>query len=260
MIEISMRDVTMAFPAGEPGGPRTALCGVDLDVRAGELLTLVGPSGCGKSTLLDLVAGLARPTRGEVLVGGVPVVAPHPAVVVQQYDLFPWRTAQGNVEFGLEGTGVPRPERMRRAREHLALAGLSGHADRYPHELSAGLRRRVALARSLASGPGVLLMDEPFAGLDAPARASLRDDLVRARERIGTTIMIVTHGIDEALRLGRRVAVMTRAPGRIKEIVEVRLDARDRRAGPAFGAYRRHVWTLLRGEVTREREAATIHG
>ncbi|PZG20263.1 ABC transporter ATP-binding protein [Nonomuraea aridisoli] len=257
MIEISIRDVTMMSPVVGPDGPRAALSGLDLDVRAGELLTLVGPSGCGKSTLLDLVAGLCRPTRGEVLVDGVPVAAPHPGVVVQQYDLFPWRTAQANVEFALEGAGVPGPERARRAREHLALAGLSGQEDHYPHELSAGLRRRVALARSLAFGPRVLLMDEPFAGLDAAARASLRDDLVRVWERTGMTVLLVTHGIDEALRLGRRVAVMTRAPGRIKEIVDVRLD--DRRAGPAFGAYRRHVWSLLRGEVTRAREAA-LHG
>jgi NitT/TauT family transport system ATP-binding protein len=268
MTKISLRNVTKTFQVRDAAEPFTAICGVDLDVREGEFVTLVGPSGCGKSTLLDLIAGLTPPTSGQVLIDGVPVTGPglDRGVVFQQYALFPWRTAQANVEFGLEAKAVPRKERARRAREHLALVGLSGFEERYPHELSGGMRQRVAIARSLAFDPDVLLMDEPFAALDAQTRESLQEELVRVWEHTGKTVVFITHGIDEAVYLGRRVAVMTSGPGRIKRIVDVAFDSRDGdlRADPAFGEYRHHVWTLLRDEVAvaqaRERTAATSHG
>ncbi|QYC39969.1 Bicarbonate transport ATP-binding protein CmpD [Nonomuraea coxensis DSM 45129] len=268
MTEIGIRDVTKTFHVRDAAEPFTALSGVNLDVRAGEFLALVGPSGCGKSTLLDLVAGLTPPTSGQILIDGDHVTGPglDRGVVFQQYALFPWRTAQANVEFGLEAKAVPRRERAARAREHLALVGLAGFEDRYPHELSGGMRQRVAIARSLAFDPDVLLMDEPFAALDAQTRESLQEELVRVWQHTGKTVIFITHGIDEAVYLGQRVAVMTSRPGRIKEVVEVAFDSRegDLRADPAFGEYRHHIWTLLRDEVAaaqvQEREVAISHG
>ncbi|MEV4110491.1 ABC transporter ATP-binding protein [Nonomuraea sp. NPDC049695] len=268
MTKISIRNVTKTFQVRDEPRPFTALSGIDLDVREGEFLTLVGPSGCGKSTLLDLIAGLAVPTSGRILIDGEQVAGPglDRGIVFQQYALFPWRTAQSNVEFGLEAKGVPKKERVRRAREHLALVGLAGFEERYPHELSGGMRQRVAIARSLAFDPDVLLMDEPFAALDAQTRESLQEELVHVWEQTGKTVVFITHGIDEAVYLGQRVAVMTSRPGRIKEVIDVRFDSRegDLRADPAFGEYRHRVWSLLREEVAaaqvQERKVATAHG
>jgi NitT/TauT family transport system ATP-binding protein len=187
------------------------------------------PSGCGKSTLLDLVGGLTRPTTGRIAIDGAEVTGPAlvRAVVFQQYALFPWRTALRNVEFGLEAKGLRRRERAEAARHHLDLVGLSGFEDRYPHELSGGMKQRVAIARSLAYDPGVLLMDEPFAALDAQTRESLQDELLRIWAKTGKTVVFITHGIDEAVYLGGRVAVLTSRPGRVKEIVDIDLGARD---------------------------------
>jgi len=247
------------------GSAVTALEGISLDVHSGEFLVIVGPSGCGKSTLLDLLAGLARPTSGQVLVDGVPVTGPglDRGIVFQQYALLPWRTAQGNVEFGLEARGLPRRERTARAQEFLELVGLAGFADRYPHELSGGMKQRVAIARSLAFDPDVLLMDEPFAALDAQTRDGLQDELLRIWQRTGKTVVFITHGIDEAVYLGQRVAVMTSRPGRIKEIVDVRLAARsateDLRSDPEFARYRHQIWTLLRDEVSRAQRQELAH-
>jgi NitT/TauT family transport system ATP-binding protein len=242
---------------GKDFGGFTALDGIDLEVRAGEFLVLVGPSGCGKTTLLDLAGGLTRPTRGRLLLDGEPITGPglDRGIVFQQYALFPWRTARGNVEFGLEAKRIPRRDRRERARAFLALVGLEQFADRYPHELSGGMRQRVAIARSLAYDPEVLLMDEPFAALDAQTRESLQAELARIWERTGKTIVFITHGIDEAVFLGRRVAVMTSRPGTIKTIVDVRLDARDGdediRSRPDFVRSRHEIWELLRDEVLR---------
>ncbi|UBU16002.1 ABC transporter ATP-binding protein [Nonomuraea gerenzanensis] len=239
-LHLSLRNVTKTFHGG---APFTALSGLHLDVRAGELLTLVGPSGCGKSTLFALVAGLTPPTTGEIRLGGAPVTGPAlgRGVVVQQYTLFPWRTALGNVEFGLEGEAGVRRER---ARELLSIVGMSRYEECYPHELSSGRRELVALARSLAFEPGVLLLDEPFAGLERRVREEVGDELVRVWERTGTTILLVTHDVEEAVRVGRRVAVMTSGPGRIKEIVDV---------GSRTAGARRHVGRLLRDEFAAAR-------
>ncbi|MEV4470700.1 ABC transporter ATP-binding protein [Nonomuraea salmonea] len=258
---LTLRNVTLE--AGDPAAPVTVLSGVDLDVPGGELLTIVGPSGCGKSSVFALVAGLVRPTRGQVLIGGAPVTGPalERGVVVQQHALFPWRSARANVAFGLEAGAAPRPERDRRTRELLALVGLDGVAGKYPYELSPADRQLVALARSLAFDPGVLLLDEPFAGLDAPSRARLGDELVRVWRETGKTVLFITHDLGVAVRLGRRVAVMTAAPGRIKEIVDVGPPGVLPPGRPAARS-RRRVWSLLRGEVAaaRERRVAAAHG
>ncbi|OLE20507.1 MAG: ABC transporter ATP-binding protein [Catenulispora sp. 13_1_20CM_3_70_7] len=246
----------------------TALDDISIDVAAGEFLVVVGPSGCGKSTLLDLISGLSKPSGGRVLVDGVPVTGPalDRAVVFQQYALLPWRTAQRNVEFALEARSrLDRPgrkARAERAREHLALVGLTGFEDRYPHELSGGMRQRVAIARALAADPKVLLMDEPFAALDAQTRDGLQEELRRIWQATGTTIVFITDSIDEAVYLGQRVAIMTSRPGRIKQVVEVRLGERDRdedvRSSSEFAAYRHEVWSLLRDEVTVTREVVSV--
>ncbi|WP_329125046.1 ABC transporter ATP-binding protein [Streptomyces sp. NBC_01353] len=246
----------------------TAVDGIDLEIAAGEFVVLVGPSGCGKSTLLDLLGGLARPTGGQILLDGEPVTGPglNRGIVFQQYALLPWRTAQGNVEFGLEAIGVPRRERVARAREFLDLVGLSGFESRHPHELSGGMRQRVAIARSLAYDPDVLLMDEPFAALDAQTRESLQDELLRIWQRTGKTVVFITHSIDEAVYLGQRVAVMTSRPGRIKQIVPVALDSRtstdDIRSSSEFAHHRHEIWSLLHEEVARaqqlEKEEASV--
>ncbi|MFI0786312.1 ABC transporter ATP-binding protein [Streptomyces lydicus] len=243
--------------ATHPDDEFTALDGVDLRIDAGEFVVVVGPSGCGKSTLLDLLGGLARPSAGRILLDGEPVTGPglDRGIVFQQYALLPWRTALGNVEFGLEATGVPRRARAARAREYLDLVGLAGFENRHPHELSGGMRQRVAIARSLAYDPDVLLMDEPFAALDAQTRELLQDELLRIWQRTGKTVVFITHGIEEAVYLGQRVAVMTSRPGRIKQVVPIGLDSRtatdDLRSSPEFARYRHEIWTLLHDEVTR---------
>jgi NitT/TauT family transport system ATP-binding protein len=234
-----------------------ALEGLDLDIAAGEFITLVGPSGCGKSTVLDLIAGLAQPTAGSLTIDGTPITGPglDRSVVFQQYTLLPWRTAQANVEFALEagkkGGRLSKAERHERAQTYLELVGLADFAGRYPHELSGGMKQRVAIARSLSYQPEVLLMDEPYGALDAQTRERLQEELVSIWERTGTTVVFITHDIDEAVFLGQRVAVMSGRPGRIKEIVDIDLDRssvsdHDVRATPEFAAYRHRVWTLLR--------------
>lgn len=234
-----------------------ALNDVSFDVRAGELVTLVGPSGCGKSTLLDLLCGLTAPTSGRILVDGRPVDGPglDRGIVFQQYALFPWRTALGNVEFGLEAKGgIPKAERTRRARAFLSMVGLSDFEDRYPHELSGGMKQRVAIARSLSYDPDILLMDEPFAALDEETRESLQRELLGIWQRTGKTIVFITHSIDEAVFLGQRVVVMAARPGRIKAIVDIPIDGRtgddDIRSRPDFVRLRHQIWTLVRASAS----------
>src|SRR5712672_65755 len=258
-VKISFQQVRKEFVVrGEGGGPSdrfTALEDITLDVRPGEFLTLVGPSGCGKSTLLDLLGGLTAPTSGRILLDGRPIEGPgrDRGIVFQQYALFPWRTAAENIEFGLDIAGLKARQRREIARHYLDLVGLTAFADRHPHELSGGMKQRVAIARSLAYDPEVLLMDEPFAALDAQTRETLQGELLRIWRATGKTIVFITHGIDEAVFLGQRVAVMTSRPGRIKQIIDIPLHSRssteDLRSDPAFARYRHEIWSLLRAEV-----------
>ena len=267
--KISLQHVTKEFPVRQGRNSRsqpeaavlTALDALSLDVAAGEFLTLVGPSGSGKTTLLDLLAGLSRPTSGKVLVDGKEVSGPGQdrAVVFQQYALFPWRTASANVSIGLENRGLSRKDRAATASKYLDLVGLAGFEDRYPHELSGGMKQRVAIARSLAYEPDVLLMDEPFAALDAQTREQLQDELLRIWQATGKTIVFITHGIDEAVYLGQRVAVLSARPGRLKEIVDINIPDRggeaDIRSHPAFVEHRHQVWSLLHDEVRLARDS-----
>jgi NitT/TauT family transport system ATP-binding protein len=262
--KIRFENVSKEFSvrADDGGAARrfVALHEVSLDVAPGEFLVLVGPSGCGKSTMLDLLAGLALPTAGRILIDGRPVTGParDRGVVFQQYALFPWRSALDNVAFGLEVAGLGARARREQAAHYLELVGLSDFANRYPHELSGGMKQRVAIARSLAYEPEVLLMDEPFAALDAQTRETLQEELVEIWQRTGKTIVFITHGIDEAVVLGQRVAVMTTRPGRIKQVVEIpaalRADTDDLRSLPLFGELRHRIWSLLHDEVASARQ------
>src|ERR1700704_1023086 len=263
-VKIGFQQVRKEFVVrGEGGGPSgrfTALEDITLDVRPGEFLALVGPSGCGKSTLLDLLGGLTAPTSGRILLDGRPIEGParDRGIVFQQYALFPWRTAAQNVEFGLDIAGLKARQRREIARHYLDLVGLTAFAERYPHELSGGMKQRVAIARSLAYDPEVLLMDEPFAALDAQTRETLQGELLRIWRATGKTIVFITHGIDEAVVLGQRVAVMTSRPGRIKHVVDVpevlRSEVEDVRSLSEFGSARHEVWTLLREEVLKTQQ------
>lgn len=240
--------------------PISALQDINLEVKQGEFMVIVGPSGCGKSTLLDLLAGLTKPSSGQILLDGKPITGPNldRGIVFQQYALFPWKTTLANVEFGLEAKGVPRKERRKIALGYIQLVGLSGFEDRYPHEISGGMKQRVAIARSLAYDPEVLLMDEPFAALDAQTRETLQSELLRIWEATKKTIIFITHGIEEAVYLGQRVAVMTSRPGRIKKVLDIPFESRrsedDLRSNPDFVKLRHEVWDLLKDEVTRAQE------
>ncbi|HEX3737919.1 MAG TPA: ABC transporter ATP-binding protein [Solirubrobacterales bacterium] len=259
--KLTIEHVSKEFSVRDTEGPRrgrknfAAVRDINLEVADGEFLVLVGPSGCGKSTLLDLLAGLGEPSDGQILVDGAPVSGPglDRGIVFQQYALLPWRTALQNVEFGLEASRLRRRARAERAREHLDLVGLAGFANSYPHQLSGGMKQRVAIARSLAYDPEVLLMDEPFAALDALTRDSLQGQLLRIWEQTGKTVVFITHSIDEAVYLGRRVAVMSARPGRIKAVIDIdierRADVADLRSSAEFGHYRHLVWEQLRDEV-----------
>jgi NitT/TauT family transport system ATP-binding protein len=223
----------------------------DLQVREGEFLSILGPSGCGKSTFLNILAGLAKKTGGVLDIDGKPLqgINRNQGVVFQGYALLPWRSVLDNIAVGLEIRGVAKAERLEKAREYLDLLGLTGFASRYPHELSGGMRQRVAIARALAYEPDVLLMDEPFAALDAQTRETLQDELLRIWDLHKKTIVFITHSLDEAIFLSDRVAVMTPRPGRIKEIIDINLERPrlpELRNGHAFGQLRQRAWTSLR--------------
>lgn len=219
--QLSLQSISKHFHTRQ--GKLHVLDSVELEVGKGEFLCLLGPSGCGKSTLFNIIAGLEAPDSGEVLVEGEPVSGPGPdrVVVFQDGALFPWLTALGNVEFGLSMQNIPPAERRERAMEALEMVRLSRFADAYIHELSGGMRQRVAIARAVAMEPKVLLMDEPFAALDAQTRNVMHEELQRIWARTGKTIIFVTHNVAEAVRLGDRVAVLSLRPGSIKREVVI---------------------------------------
>jgi NitT/TauT family transport system ATP-binding protein len=228
-----------------------ALDGLDLEIGDDEFLTVLGPSGCGKTTLLNIVAGFEEATGGEVRVDGEAILKPGPdrGVVFQEYALFPWLTVEQNIEFGLRERGVPKAKRRTRVRQQIASVGLSGFGQRYPQELSGGMRQRVALARVLVNDPRILLMDEPFAALDAQTRTIMQQELLRVWSAERRTAIFITHNIEEAILLGDRVVVMTARPGRIKDIVAVGLPRPRDVTSAEFNEIRRHIGVLLEAEV-----------
>jgi NitT/TauT family transport system ATP-binding protein len=253
--KIVVRDLSLAYVNEATASSHTVLEHFDLRVREGEFLAVLGPSGCGKSTLLNLLAGLTSPTSGRISVDGEPVGAARNKLgfVFQGYALFPWRTVRKNVETGLEIRGLKRAQRRSEAERFLRLVGLLDFPDHYPHQLSGGMRQRVAIARVLAYGPEILLMDEPFGALDAQTRESLQQELLGIWEQSAKTVVFVTHSIDEAIYLADRVAVVGRRPGRVKEIIDIDLP-RPRPASirhdAAFVALRQRAWASLSSELS----------
>jgi NitT/TauT family transport system ATP-binding protein len=254
MTILTLRNVSKFFGAADNGLQQVvAINDVSLDVSAGEFFSIIGPSGCGKSTLLRIIGGLLTASSGELTVGSDKVNGPHPwlGMVFQEESTFPWRTTLGNVEFGLEMRGVSQDQRRQKSREMIRLVGLSGFEERYPSELSGGMKQRVAIARALVLEPKILLMDEPFGALDEQTRIILGEELLRIRDQLKQTIILVTHNINESVQLSDRVMIMTARPGRVKEVVPIDLPhPRDSTiiASDRFGKLVGQVWGALRDE------------
>jgi ABC-type nitrate/sulfonate/bicarbonate transport system ATPase subunit len=229
-----------------------ALRGIDFVCDEGDFVCLLGRSGCGKSTLLQMMAGLEKATSGQIAVAGHEIDGPSSdtAIVFQDHGLFPWMTVQKNVEFNMKARGTPAAERAVRAREFIEMTSLTGFADRYPHELSGGMRQRVGIARALTTEPKALLMDEPFGALDAQTRGKLQDELLQIWNRRRTTVVFVTHSIDEALLLADRILVFSPRPGRIAADIKVDLPRPRASQSAGFAALARE----LRGLVGADRE------
>ena len=235
--------------------PVTALSNFSLEIAKGEFVSIVGPSGCGKSTFLNIVLGLIEPASGVIQLDGTRISGPgqERAMVFQEFGLLPWRSVTANVELGLELKGVPSSKRAARAKELINLVGLKGFESHYPHELSGGMKQRVGLARALATEPEVLLMDEPFAALDAQTRDLMQTELLQIWERSKKTVLFVTHSIEEAAYLSDRVIVMTARPGRTKDVIQIDLPRpRDyeMRLTPKFNEIKLRIWEVLREELT----------
>jgi NitT/TauT family transport system ATP-binding protein len=263
--DITFTGVTRVFQ--RDGREFPTLDGIDLEVRDREFVAIVGPSGCGKTTCMRMAAGLEFPTTGTVAVGGRAVKAPGPerAVVFQQFALFPWKSVWDNIEFGLKCKGMAEGERREHVGRIIEVMGLQSYESAFPHQLSGGMQQRVAIARAYVLDPDVLLMDEPFGALDAQTRTVMQEELVRLARRNPRTVLFITHAVEEAVYLADRVVVMTRRPGRIREIVDVGSLRRsehwdqlerieDVMDQESFVHLRTHIWRLL-----REQQAPNDH-
>jgi len=252
-IQIDISNVGKIYHSQGTDAPVTALDGVSLRIRRGEFISLLGPSGCGKSTLLNIVAGFQSATSGQILQNGRKITKPDPSrtVVFQDYALFGWMTVQQNVEFGLKAKGMPKAQRAELARSLIATVQLSGFEDKFPHQMSGGMKQRAAIARALAPDPDILLMDEPFGALDAQTRVLLQEEIARISSETKKTVIFVTHGIDEAIFLADRVVVMSPRPGRVREEVLVPLPrprTADMRSDPWFVSTVKDLWETLKPE------------
>lgn len=257
MAIIQFNNVERTFTQGNQDF--VALKGVNLEVGDREFVAIVGPSGCGKTTCMRMAAGLEHPTGGHVMVDSEVVSRPGPdrAVVFQQFALFPWKTVWDNIEFGLHSLGIAAPERKKRIEHYIELMGLKGYEKAFPHQLSGGMQQRVAIARAYVLDPKVLLMDEPFGALDAQTRVVMQEELVRLARQHPRTVLFITHAVEEAVYLADRVVVMSRRPGTIREIIDIKSireaegwddlprieDVMDQ---PSFVHLRTHIWKLLR--------------
>jgi NitT/TauT family transport system ATP-binding protein len=257
--------ITVRFETDE--GPIIAVEDISFQVKPGEFLSLIGPSGCGKSTLFNVIGGLLSHHQGIVSVAGETIAGPHEAIgmVFQEESTFPWRTVTDNVAFPLELTGMARDQRIERARHFISLVGLDGFENRYPGELSGGMRQRVSLARTLAATPKILLMDEPFAALDEQTRLLLGDKVLQIQQQLKQTTLLITHNITEAVQMSDRILVMTYRPGKLKRIISIDLP-RPRTlevvTSEAFGRYVAQIWNDLREEASRgmrDEESQVLH-
>lgn len=250
---LSVDNLSMSY--GEGATENQILKDLSLDVRAGEFVSIVGPSGVGKTTLLRCLSGLLNPKSGSVMVDGTPIQGPHPdiGVVFQDYSrsLLPWMTSADNVAFPLQGKGMAKAERFQHAEESLAEVGLEGQGHKYPWEMSGGMQQRVAIARGLSYNARVILMDEPFASVDAQTRFDLEDLVLKLRNAHGTTILLVTHDIDEALYLADRVVVIAEKPATVVDVIETGFgperDQVETKAHPFFSEARARILHRLRG-------------
>jgi NitT/TauT family transport system ATP-binding protein len=250
MAKLEVRGVSKTFGPGR-GGPVPVLRDLSLDVGELEFLAIIGPSGCGKSTFLRILDGLVPADGGSIRLDGREVTGTGQGrgMVFQSFDLFPWRTAVENVEFGLEIQKIPKAERRRLARQYLELVGLGGFERAYPHQLSGGMQQRVGIARALAIRPEVLLMDEPFGSLDVQTRDLLQDELLRIWEHEQKTVVFVTHSIEEALYLADRIVVFTPRPAQVDRVIDVpfgRPRHEELKASPSFLELRRQIWDVLK--------------
>jgi NitT/TauT family transport system ATP-binding protein len=247
-------NIAMHFATAE--GQVTAVDNISFDVAPGEFLAVIGPSGCGKSTLFNIIGGLLGGYNGRISVAGETVSGPHASIgmVFQEESTFPWRNVIDNIAFPLEIAGMPRRERTERARRFISMVGLDGFEKRYPSELSGGMRQRVSMARTLASEPKILLMDEPFAALDEQTRLLLGDKVLQIQQQLKQTMLLITHNITEAVQLADRILVMSFRPGRVKRVVDIDLP-RPRTSeivsSEAFGRYVAQIWSDLREEASR---------
>jgi NitT/TauT family transport system ATP-binding protein len=258
-------NIVVRFETAE--GPIVAVDDVSFKIRPGEFVSVIGPSGCGKSTLFNVIGGLLGHHQGTVSVAGETVSGPHQSIgmVFQEESTFPWRTVTDNVAFPLELVGMARAKRIERARTFISMVGLDGFENRYPGELSGGMRQRVSLARTLASEPKILLMDEPFAALDEQTRLLLGDKVLQIQQQLKQTTLLITHNITEAVQMSDRILVMTYRPGKMKRIVDINLP-RPRTSeivgSEAFGRYVAQIWNDLREEASRglkDAEANALH-
>lgn len=250
-VKLKVSNLQKIFPAANKNGKDLiALKDINLEVKESEFVVMAGPSGCGKSTLINIIGGLEEATEGEVLIEGKPVTAPGAdrGMVFQGYSLFPWLTVQKNVEFGLKMKKVAKSERERIAKEYIQLVGLSGFENALPKQLSGGMKQRVAIARTLANSPEILLMDEPFGALDAQTRMVMQELLARISRETKNTILFITHDIDEAILLADRIYVMSRRPGTIREILEVQMSgerSHEMLVTPEFLQMKRKIMDML---------------
>jgi NitT/TauT family transport system ATP-binding protein len=261
--EIEAVNLTVEYDQIQKKTRLVALWDVSLKIKSGEFVAVVGPSGCGKTTFINTVAGLLTASSGSILVDGKPVQGPGPdrAMVFQEYALLPWRTVFANVQFGLELQGKMNDGGREKVQEQIDRVGLHGFEKAYPHELSGGMRQRVGLARALATDPKVLLMDEPFAAVDAMTREVMQGELERIISQTGQTVIFITHSIDEAIVLADRVIVATTRPGRIKALIPIDLPRPrwqyDAKAHPMFVELRERIWNLLKEEAWIHAHKAT---
>lgn len=255
-MQVIVDGVVKRFPTGRGHQDIVALAGVSCQIRPREFVSIIGPSGCGKSTLLNILAGFEQPTEGRVLVDGHPVRGPGPdrAVVFQEYALFPWLTVEQNIDFGLRNLRLPPAERRRRVRDAIALVGLGGFEHRFPRELSGGMRQRVGLARVLVMNPSILLLDEPFAALDALTRRLMQDQLLDVWSSAQVTMVLVTHSVDEALVLSDRIYVMSARPGRMLQVIDIPLPRPRDPASADLNHFRAEIHRQLADEVRRSFE------
>ncbi|HWK94516.1 MAG TPA: ABC transporter ATP-binding protein [Pseudolabrys sp.] len=260
--KIAIQNLTKRF-RNNSGGYTQALADINVEIADGEFFVIVGPSGCGKSTLLRIMADLDTYTSGSIEIGHTDPGRPLTSMVFQEHALYPWMTVMQNAEFGLDMAGMPKEQRRTLVRPFLEKVGLGKFENYFPHQLSGGMRQRVSLVRAFVSNPEVLLMDEPFAALDAQNKILLQNELMRIWDENRKSVVFITHSIDEALLLGDRIAVMTASPGRIKEIIDVPFPRPrtlfDIQGTPEYTRISRHIWSTMEAEVLNAQQLGAAH-